>query len=57
MQVGIATDHGGFDLKEDVVVNLRAAGHLGRRLFINTIRTLSIDAVQRLTPSRRRPSS
>jgi ribose 5-phosphate isomerase RpiB len=27
MQVGIATDHGGFDLKEDLVVHLRAAGH------------------------------
>jgi len=27
MHVGIATDHGGFDLKEDLVARLRAAGH------------------------------
>ncbi len=27
MRVGIATDHGGFRLKEDLVVRLRAAGH------------------------------
>jgi ribose 5-phosphate isomerase B len=27
MHVGIATDHGGFDLKEDLVLRLRAAGH------------------------------
>src|SRR5438093_1278502 len=27
MHVGIATDHGGFDLKEDLVTRLRAAGH------------------------------
>ena len=27
MHVGIATDHGGFGLKEDLVVRLRAAGH------------------------------
>jgi ribose 5-phosphate isomerase B len=27
MQVGIATDHGGFDLKEALVAHLRAAGH------------------------------
>src|ERR1700719_3553023 len=27
MRVGIATDHGGFALKEDLVVRLRAAGH------------------------------
>jgi ribose 5-phosphate isomerase B len=27
MRVGIATDHGGFGLKEDVVAHLRAAGH------------------------------
>lgn len=27
MRVGIATDHGGFSLKEDLVVRLRAAGH------------------------------
>jgi ribose 5-phosphate isomerase B len=27
MRVGIATDHGGFDLKEEMVVRLRAAGH------------------------------
>jgi len=27
MRVGIATDHGGFGLKEDLVVRLRAAGH------------------------------
>jgi ribose 5-phosphate isomerase B len=27
MRVGIATDHGGFDLKEDLVEHLRAAGH------------------------------
>jgi ribose 5-phosphate isomerase B len=27
MRVGIATDHGGFALKEDVVAKLRAAGH------------------------------
>jgi ribose 5-phosphate isomerase B len=27
MRVGIATDHGGFRLKEDVVAHLRAAGH------------------------------
>jgi ribose 5-phosphate isomerase B len=27
MRVGIATDHGGFDLKADVVARLQAAGH------------------------------
>jgi ribose 5-phosphate isomerase B len=27
MRVGIATDHGGFGLKEDLVARLRAAGH------------------------------
>jgi ribose 5-phosphate isomerase RpiB len=27
MRVGIATDHGGFGLKEEFVANLRAAGH------------------------------
>jgi ribose 5-phosphate isomerase B len=27
MQIGIATDHGGFSLKEDLVARLRAAGH------------------------------
>jgi len=27
MRVGIATDHGGFDLKEDLVEHLRGAGH------------------------------
>src|SRR5580700_6434952 len=27
MRVGIATDHGGFGLKEDFVARLRAAGH------------------------------
>lgn len=27
MRLGIATDHGGFSLKEDIVARLRAAGH------------------------------
>jgi ribose 5-phosphate isomerase B len=27
MRVGIATDHGGFSLKEDLVAQLRTAGH------------------------------
>jgi ribose 5-phosphate isomerase B len=27
MKVGIATDHGGFDLKEELMSRLRAAGH------------------------------
>ena len=27
MQVGIATDHGGFGLKEELITHLRAAGH------------------------------
>ncbi|HZD49200.1 MAG TPA: RpiB/LacA/LacB family sugar-phosphate isomerase, partial [Silvibacterium sp.] len=27
MRVGIATDHGGFSLKEELVKRLRAAGH------------------------------
>ena len=27
MRIGIATDHGGFALKEDLVAQLRAAGH------------------------------
>jgi len=27
MRVGIATDHGGFDLKQEFVAHLRAAGH------------------------------
>jgi ribose 5-phosphate isomerase B len=27
MRIGIATDHGGFGLKEELVVQLRAAGH------------------------------
>jgi ribose 5-phosphate isomerase B len=28
MQVGIATDHGGFGLKEELIARLRAAGHV-----------------------------
>jgi len=28
MRIGIATDHGGFVLKEDLVARLRAAGHV-----------------------------
>jgi ribose 5-phosphate isomerase B len=27
MRVGIATDHGGFSLKEELLIELRAAGH------------------------------
>jgi ribose 5-phosphate isomerase B len=27
MRIGIATDHGGFGLKEDLLTHLRAAGH------------------------------
>jgi len=27
MRIGIATDHGGFGLKEELVAQLRAAGH------------------------------
>jgi ribose 5-phosphate isomerase B len=27
MRVGVATDHGGFDLKQELAVRLRAAGH------------------------------
>ena len=27
MRVGIATDHGGFELKEDLLLRLRGAGH------------------------------
>jgi ribose 5-phosphate isomerase B len=27
MRIGIATDHGGFSLKEDILAQLRAAGH------------------------------
>ena len=27
MRVGIASDHGGFDLKQEVIGQLRAAGH------------------------------
>jgi len=27
MHVGIATDHGGFDLKEELITHLREAGH------------------------------
>jgi ribose 5-phosphate isomerase B len=27
MRVGIATDHGGFDLKKDLIAHLREAGH------------------------------
>ena len=27
MKVGIATDHGGFGLKEELMAKLRAAGH------------------------------
>jgi ribose 5-phosphate isomerase B len=27
MRIGIATDHGGFDLKEELVAQLKAAGH------------------------------
>ena len=27
MKVGIATDHGGFGLKEELVAQLRGAGH------------------------------
>lgn len=28
MRVGIATDHGGFGLKEEILVQIRAAGHV-----------------------------
>ena len=27
MRIGIATDHGGFDLKEELLKQLREAGH------------------------------
>ena len=27
MRLGIATDHGGFELKEDLIARMRAAGH------------------------------
>lgn len=27
MRIGIATDHGGFGLKEELLAHLRAAGH------------------------------
>ena len=27
MRIGVATDHGGFGLKEELVAQLRAAGH------------------------------
>ena len=27
MRIGIATDHGGFDLKEELITQLRGAGH------------------------------
>ena len=27
MRIGIATDHGGFGLKEELVARIRAAGH------------------------------
>ncbi len=27
MRIGIATDHGGFSLKEELLSQLRAAGH------------------------------
>ena len=27
MRVGIATDHGGFSLKEELLIHLRTAGH------------------------------
>jgi ribose 5-phosphate isomerase B len=27
MRIGIATDHGGFELKEELAVQLRTAGH------------------------------
>ena len=27
MRVGLATDHGGFELKEHIVAHLRSAGH------------------------------
>ena len=40
MRVGIATDHGGFDLKQKLVVELRQAGHkvtdFGARQFTPT---------------------
>ena len=40
MRVGIATDHGGFHLKEDMVGRLRAAGHevtdFGAHVFTST---------------------
>jgi ribose 5-phosphate isomerase B len=27
MRIGVATDHGGFSLKEELIAQLRAAGH------------------------------
>jgi ribose 5-phosphate isomerase RpiB len=32
MRVGIASDHGGFDLKGDLVARLNAAGHAALEL-------------------------
>jgi ribose 5-phosphate isomerase RpiB len=44
MRIGIATDHGGFGLKEDLRVRLAAAGdevvEFGAFTLVTTIRTL-----------------
>ena len=50
MHVGIATDHGGFSLKEEVVAQLRAAGH-----EVVNFGTHEPDAGRRLSRLRRPP--
>jgi ribose 5-phosphate isomerase RpiB len=49
MRIGVATDHGGFGLKQELVVQLHAVGHevidFGARIgsaLTTTIRTLSL---------------
>ena len=39
MRIGIAADHGGFSLKEQLVARLKSAGHAGRGLRCSPVDT------------------
>jgi hypothetical protein len=51
MRVGIATDHGGFHLKEDLLVRLKEAGHEVVDFGAHSLNTATIILIL-LSPSR-----
>ena len=51
MRIGIATDHGGYGLKQELVVQLRAAGH---EVIDFGAHSLGVDDV-RIPTDRRKP--